>query len=355
MPDPVQAVRDSVRAHLVSDVPVGIFLSAGIDSAMLAALARRDLPEQPMTFTLTFDEFRGSALDEGPGAEDIAEALGARHVERCVTRGAMEQLWPAALSAMDQPTIDGFNVYVVSHFAREVGLKVVLSGLGGDELFGSYPSFRDVPRWRSWASQLARVPGLEPVWGPLARLAVPTRPKLAGMVRFGSTLPGAYFLRRGLFLPEEIPELIDPAWAAEGLQRYDPVADAAGALGGNEDSDWVAVHKMESGLYLKNQLLRDADWASMAHSLEMRVPFVDPTLRRALAKAAFEPARSQGKAALARQAAPALREATLRRIKSGFMLPPFKFPAGAPLRWAHHARSVSLEVLRAFGVPTTAA
>jgi asparagine synthase (glutamine-hydrolysing) len=279
----VEAVEDSVRAHLVSDVPVAVFLSAGLDSGLIAALARRHLPEPPVTFTLRFDELAGTPADEAPLAAEVARRLGTRHVERRVGRADFAALWPGALAAMDQPSIDGFNTYVVSRAAHEAGLKVVLSGLGGDELFGSYPSFAGVPRLQRAARRAGRLPGLGAVWPAAARALAASRPKLAGLLRYGRTLPGAYFLRRGLFLPEELPALMGRDAAAEALSRYDPVADAARALaaGNGQAADgWTAVHLLETARYMRNQLLRDADWASMAWSVELRVPLVDAWRRR---------------------------------------------------------------------------
>ena len=158
-------------------------------------------------------------------------------------------------------------------------------------------------------------------WPALARFAAPGRPKLSGLLRYGRTLPGAYFLRRGLFLPEELPAVMGRDAAAAGLAGYDPVADSAGALaatiGGNGHAPdaWTAVHELETARYMRNQLLRDADWASMASSVELRVPFVDAWLRRRLAAHGFEPARGRGKAELVRRAAPELPAALFARLK----------------------------------------
>ncbi len=352
-----RAVERSLRLHLVADVPVGVFLSAGLDSALLAALARRALPEPPQSFTLTFDEFRGGALDEGPGAAAVAASLGLRHHERRIPREALEELWPRALEAMDQPSIDGFNVFVVSHYAREAGMKVALSGLGGDELFGGYPSFADVPRWARLARLGRALPGLSAAWPWVARaLGTARRPKLRGLVRHAATLAGAYFVRRGLYLPEELPDLVGADVAAEGLQAYDPVEDAQRHLrdGGSHLDDaldgWSAVQRLETGQYLRNQLLRDADWASMAHGLEIRVPFVLASLVAELHAHGFAPQAQGGKAALARVLAPELPEAALRRGKSGFTIPATR-DVDARVSWGLQARRRALRILsRRFGI-----
>lgn len=353
--DTVRAVEDSIRAHLVSDVPVGIFLSAGLDSAMIAALACRHLREKPVTFTLAFDEFRGTPLDEAPGAAAVAKTLGTHHVERRLSPELHESLWDDSLDAMDQPSIDGFNVFLMSRFAHDAGLRVVLSGLGGDELFGSYPSFVDLPRWQRWATLLGRVPGARSLWHRFASVARHRSPKIAGFVG-ASTLSGAYALKRGLFLPEEIPDLLGGELARDGLAAYSPEADAARVLrtgfGAHAAADaWEGIHRMESALYMRNQLLRDADWASMAHSLELRVPFVDLWLTRRVRAAGFEPARSAGKKGLARLVTPELPPWLFERAKTGFMFPsPPSLTAVRSLGWAHQARRRALNALSKFGI-----
>jgi asparagine synthase (glutamine-hydrolysing) len=351
-----EAVEDSVRAHLVSDVPVAVFLSAGLDSGLIAALARRHLPEPPTTFTLRFDALEGTPQDEAPLAAEVARRLGTRHVERRMGRTDLAELWPGAIAAMDQPSIDGFNTYLVSRAAHEAGLKVVLSGLGGDEIFGSYPSFAGVPRLERAARRAGRIPGLAALWPPLAKALAGDRPKLAGLLRYGGTLPGAYFLRRGLFLPEELPGLMGRDAATEGLGRYDPVADARRSLAagnGHVPDAWTAVHVLETARYMRNQLLRDADWASMAWSVELRVPLVDAWLRQRLAVNRFEPARSAGKATLVRQAAPELPEAVLARPKTGFYIPVAEWmrPELAARRPGERSRWLAARVLEEFGVP----
>ncbi|HEX3526673.1 MAG TPA: asparagine synthase (glutamine-hydrolyzing) [Thermoanaerobaculia bacterium] len=351
--EPAAAVEDSVRAHLESDVPVAVFLSAGLDSGLIAALARRHLPEPPATFTLRFDVLDGTPLDEGPLAAEVARTLGTRHIERRVGRADFAAAWPAALQAMDQPSIDGFNTWLVSRAAHEAGLKVVLSGLGGDELFGSYPSFHDVPRLAARARGVSRIPGLPALWPHLPGFA--GRPKLRGLLRYGTTLAGAYYLRRGLFLPEELPGLIGRERAAEGLAAYDPVADAAAALEGLPagDDPWLAVHALETARYMRNQLLRDSDWASMDHSVELRVPLVDPWLRSHLAAHGFEPARGHGKAALVKLAAPELPAALWSRPKTGFYIPVMEWlepgPGGRSRSLGSQSRRLAMRVLEEMG------
>jgi len=335
-----------------------VFLSAGIDSSVIAALARRAAGDGLTTLTMRFEDLAGTPADEGPEAAAIARILGTRHIERTLTRDDLKGLWPAVLAAMDQPSVDGFNTYVVSRVAHEAGFKVVLSGLGGDELFGGYESFRDVPAWARRAGALARLTAARVVWEAFARRFVAARPKLAGLLRHGGSIPGAYFLRRGIYLPEELPALIGKDMAVAGLREADPVRAAEVAIGGapTADDPWLAVHLMESTLYMRNQLLRDSDWASMAHSLELRVPFVDARLRAQVAALGFEPARSSGKSAVARLGAPELPPAVGMRAKTGFTIP-IALALGdgdAPsVRRGLGTRKIALSVLETFGIPVS--
>ena len=160
-PTPLRAaLLDSVRHHLEADVPVGAFLSAGIDSGALVGLMRDAGPRDLQTLTLSFGEFQGRPDDEAPLAAAVARHYGTRHTTRRVTAAEFHADLPLILAAMDQPSIDGINTWFIAKAARELGLKVAVSGLGGDELFGGYPAFTDIPRWVRWLAPAARVPAL---------------------------------------------------------------------------------------------------------------------------------------------------------------------------------------------------
>ncbi|GMU65501.1 MAG: asparagine synthetase B [Acidobacteriota bacterium] len=345
------AVVDSIRDHLVSDVPVAVFLSAGLDSSLIAAVARRELAEPPTALTLAIAETRGTPADEVPLACATAARLGLPHVVREVGAADVRALLPEILTAMDQPSIDGFNTFLIARLARESGFKVALSGLGGDELLGGYASFRDVPGWQRRARALGRLPGLAALWPSLARLAAPAKPKLAGLLEHGRSIAGAYFLRRGLHLPREL-----------GANGYDPVLDAweamgesiLGAVSGLLEDPWHAVHRLESNVYLRRQLLRDADWAGLGQGVEIRVPLVDARLRLVAEAAGFEPARSGGKAALVRALAPELPASLFGRAKTGFQLPIGQWlepDAGSTVRRVgSQSRKVARIVLSCFDV-----
>jgi asparagine synthase (glutamine-hydrolysing) len=225
---------------------------------------------------------------------------------------------------MDQPTIDGVNIWFVSKAARELGLKAAISGLGGDEIFGGYPSFRDVPHWVRFWSVPSRVPWLGDVFRHFAvssGLASIFHPKVAGMLKFGGSLAGAYLLRRGIFMPWELNSLMDKNLVDEGLRRLQPIRYIANVLEPMPQTSFGRVASLESSLYMRNQLLRDADWASMAHSLEVRVPLVDVPLLRAVAPMMIAGPNDLGKRCLATSPRLALPPDTLNRPKTGFGTP----------------------------------
>jgi len=319
------AVHDSVRHHLVADVPVAVFLSAGLDSGALlgtmAELGQRDT----VAVTLAFAEFRGKALDEAPLAAEVARRYGAKHVVRTVDRAEFERDLPAILDAMDLPTTDGINTWFVAKAAHEAGVKVALSGLGADECFGGYPSFSDVPRSVHFLRPFRFLPGV----GGLARRLLSTaiaaglalHPKAAGVLEYGGSWAGAYLLRRSVYMPWELDELLDPALLEEGLRRLVPLSRIAAQLqAGRPLGDFDRVAALETSLYMRNQLLRDADWAGMAHSIEIRVPYVDPFFLAALPPGDVL-ATVDAKAAVADVPRPPLPAASRDRGKTGFVTP----------------------------------
>jgi asparagine synthase (glutamine-hydrolysing) len=310
---------------LLADVEVGVFLSAGIDSGALLGLMRDAGQREIRAITLAFEEFRGTSEDEAPLAARVCEQYGAHHIVRRLSQQEFVDDLPLILEAMDQPSIDGVNAWFVSKAAKEAGLKVTISGLGGDELLGGYPSFLDLPRWRRQFGLLAAVPGL----GLLARKVISrvapslsrTRPKTLGVLEYSDSWAGAYLLRRGLFLPHELPEVMNAEIAHVGLRRLKPLCRLTASLRPDPRSNVARVCILESMHYMRNQLLRDADWAGMAHSLEIRVPMVDFTLLGTLAPAIPALTPGLGKAALAAAPTVPLPNEIVTRSKSGFGVP----------------------------------
>jgi asparagine synthase (glutamine-hydrolysing) len=327
-----EAVCESLMQHLVADVDVGVFLSAGIDSSALASLAAGSRTSPLRTLTLRFREFEGESVDEAPLAEMFARSIGATHVTRTVTREEFLSDLPRFLSQMDQPTIDGINTWFISKAAAEQKLKVAISGVGGDELFGSYPSFRDVPRYVHALQAAKRVPGataaLQKTLQLLRRVGAVHR-KSTSVPQFGSSWAGAYFLRRGVFMPEDLPAIIGSDVAEEGLNRLSVIEHIADSISPDPDSSYGRVATLEASLYMRNQLLRDSDWASMAHSVEVRTPLVDSYLLRQLAPLVLLDARN-AKDHLASATRPALPEAIRNRRKTGFTTPTHEWARSLP-------------------------
>ena len=286
----------------------------------------RDAGQQEIrAITLAFEEFSGTAEDEAPLAAQVAKRYGAKHIVRRVSEQEFRDDLPAILDAMDQPSIDGVNTWFVSKAAKEIGLKVAISGLGGDELLAGYPSFVDVPRWRRRFGPLALLPGV----GQLARWMIKTmapglarsQPKSLGVLEYAGSWAGAYLLRRGLHLPHEMALMMEPDFAREGLRRLKPLRRLAATLKPDPGSDVGRICALESTHYMRNQLLRDADWAGMAHSLEIRVPLVDLTLLSELASGIPAVVPGFGKAALARSPRLPLADEVVQRAKTGFAVP----------------------------------
>jgi len=310
------ALRQSVAYHLVSDVPVGIFLSAGLDSATVAGLASECAGASLDTMTLSFDELSGTPMDEAPLAEKIAALYQTRHQTRKVAGAEFHEDMDHLFSAMDQPSIDGANTYFVAKEAAGMGLKVALSGLGGDEIFGGYPSFRQVPQI---ANSLGWIPGLRPMGAAFRAISASvikrmTSPKYAGLFEYGGDFGGAYLLRRGLFMPWELPEVLDPDLVSQGMQELDVMNRLADTTQGIP-TDHGKVSALELTWYMRNQLLRDSDWAGMAHSLEIRTPLVDAFLFQEIA------ALGASKQDMASAPAIPLPGDVLNRPKTGFYLP----------------------------------
>lgn len=319
------AALDSVRAHLVADVEVGAFLSAGVDSGALLGLMRDAGQREIRAITLAFEEFRDTDEDEAPLAARVAKRYGARHIVRRVSEREFVDDLPAILDAMDQPSIDGVNTWFVSKAAKEAGLKVAISGLGGDELLAGYPSFITLPRWRRRYGYIAAVPGLGRLARALIRHVAPgyarARPKVLGLLEHADSWAGAYLLQRGLFLPHELNKIMDPDLAREGLRRLKPMRRLAKSLVPDPGSAVARVCALESAHYMRNQLLRDADWAGMAHGLEIRVPLVDVVLLKSLAPAIAGLVPGAGKAALAKAPTMPIPDEIVMREKTGFAVP----------------------------------
>ncbi len=317
------ALNASVSAHLVSDVPVGVFLSGGIDSGSLAALMHDAGAIDMQGITIAFSEFAGSRDDEVPVAARIASQYGINHHVRLIERVEFEQDLPAILDSMDQPSIDGINTWYASKAVAELGLKVVVSGVGGDELFQGYSSFRELPALVSRWQAASRIPGMAAF--AKAMMAVQSartgNPRWQLLPRLSRSMAGAWFLRRGVFSPAELPGLMGNELAAHAFGALDPEAFVLAMTGSVATDPMLGVGQIESMTYLRNQLLRDSDWASMAHSVELRTPLVDAWLLRDLQPVLRALHRFPSKRLLARAPSRPLPDDIANRSKTGFGTP----------------------------------
>ena len=362
--EPVEYVRalleDAVRSHLVSDVPLGAFLSGGLDSSAVVALMRAVTAGPIRTCSMTFEE---AEFSEAPYARAVAAAVDAEHVERVVTADEVLGQLDRILWAMDQPTIDGVNSYFVAKTAREAGLTVALSGLGGDELFGGYPNtFQGVPRLMRATALARRVPGATTVARTALRVIrdQSRRAKVTDALGRPASAASAYLACRGLFAPSDVQALVEPEVWSAASRVFDPVREiatrvppmstnASGNGAGNGHGLFAWVSRAELKTYTHHQLLRDTDAMSMAHSLEVRVPLLDHQLVEAVLRLP-EAAQRTGDSpkGLLRRAVGDLLPAAVRnrRDKQGFVFP-FDVWLRGPLRRVCEEWQRSLEgVLR---------
>jgi asparagine synthase (glutamine-hydrolysing) len=292
LPTAAQRLRpllaDAVHSHLVADVPVGLFLSSGLDSGAIAALAGQAHPGI-RSFTLTFPN---TAYDEADLARTVSARCGTQHTEVPLDGGAMLARLDEALGALDQPTMDGINTYFVSWAARQLGLKVALSGLGGDELFAGYKTFTDVPRMAHLVRAAYFVPAA--LRGALSRLikslagqkhAPDAARKAAAAWSQPDRLPNPYFYARALFPLGTLETLIEPRFRPSTINADGVTLDPTwlGWLERASDESRkmepiAGISWLEMRTYMASTLLRDTDSVSMACSLEVRVPLLDTPL-----------------------------------------------------------------------------
>lgn len=285
----------AVNEQLIADVPVGVFLSSGLDSTAIAALAARER-RGVQTFTVSFRE---QEFNETGLARNTAVKFGTEHHESFLSTEESYSRLFEAVGALDQPSMDGVNTFFVSWAARQAGLKVALSGLGGDELFGGYPTFRFTPHLTKLLAIARRLPeGMRKTIsqmllevgrrGPGRNRADQLR-KIAAVFSHPEQLPQAYFFARLLFTPRETKRLLSPSIVAmhREFARIDPgswrrslnqLMDRAGLFRGSS-----RISFLELRTYMLNTLLRDTDSMSMRHSLEIRVPLLDRGLVELLA------------------------------------------------------------------------
>jgi asparagine synthase (glutamine-hydrolysing) len=291
-----RVLREAVAQHIVSDVPLGVFLSGGIDSSALAALAREASPGPVRTFNISFDE---ATYDESPHARAVAKAIGSDHVDVRLTQRDFADGLEDALAAIDQPTFDGINTYFVSRAVRNEGITVALAGTGGDELCGGYTSFKELPRAREAATTAQVFP--ERARSMLARTFTRLRTgspgeirpqtrwgKLEDLLETGGSLYEAYQVSYSLYTRSFISELLLRNFHEKSDWGLPPERGKYLRNLIEDQPDLHAISMLELSCFLEERLLRDTDAASMAVSLEVRVPLLDHVFIEALARIPVE-------------------------------------------------------------------
>ena len=326
-----QVLEESVHLHLASDVPLAVFLSAGIDSATVANIANKNSQAPVHTFTLAFEE---TDYSEGVMAKRIAEAIGTQHQEVVLTEEQFIANLDAALDSLDQPTFDGLNSYYMSQAVQQAGFKVALAGTGGDELFGGYTSFRDLPALEQWSGRTKWIP--RGVRRQLAKLASSmlqpsqggfpqqTRwAKLPEMLENGKDLLSLYQLAYSLFLPDFQQQLLGTLASEMLIDGLPAPMHSRLLFETHSKSNLAAISTMEQRLFLGERLLPDTDATSMAASIEVRLPLVDHVLFENVCRLRdadrYTPIGK--KAALRRIGLRGLDPALFDRPKTGFVLP----------------------------------
>ena len=316
-------LEDSIRAHQLADVPVGAFLSGGMDSTAVVGLMTRLGGPRLKTFSIVFGE---AGFSEQASARLAAQTFGTDHHEDLLTGARVAADLPRLLASFDQPTGDGINTYYASQLARRHGVTVALSGLGGDELFGGYPSFRDLPRLQGLLPLWRRLPaGLrETVIGRLRARPGVRAHKLADFLQHARDLHELASLQRRVLPEAQRLALLNPE-AKRLAKRLGPnhplLDDFAFELIGADPFQIISAWEMRT--YMADVLLRDSDVFSMTHSLELRVPLVDRIFLEWLwpQPAAFKYDRRRPKAALADATADLVPDAIRQQPKLGFTLP----------------------------------
>jgi asparagine synthase (glutamine-hydrolysing) len=257
-----EKLQQSVQRHLIADAPIGVFLSGGLDSGIVAMLANES-KAQLNTLSLYFNE---TGFSEKKYQDLLLREMGCRGNQHLLKEEEFHQYLPDIFKAMDQPSCDGINTWFISKYAKESGLKAVLSGIGGDELYGGYPSFNRI----STVNILKNLP--ETLLKPGKFTSLKSLKRLGYLSLKGAT--GKYLFLRGQFIPYQIASHLgiseEQVWK---VLREQPQCDNIQHLGAYNQASWL-----ELNLFMQNQLLRDVDVMSMAHGIETRVPFLDKEL-----------------------------------------------------------------------------
>lgn len=310
-----KSVKESISRHIIADVPIGIFLSGGIDSGVLAGLIVEAGLKNLIGVTIAYKEFDNTNLDESIVAKKIAAYFGIKHHIRYVSKEEFFDDLPKIFKAMDQPSIDGINSWFASKAISELGLKVAISGVGGDELFMGYETFKKLPLIVKFINYIYKFPFTK----RFLNLLFYIKSKLSKNKRWldagdlFQTIDGAWLMSRSINRIISIKNNKLPDYNYKNIVNY--------MTGLRPKDNHLALSQIESMTYLKNQLLRDSDWASMAHSVELRTPLVDVTLLENLQPILGQFKKYPNKILLANSLQKRLPKSILTRKKTGFSIP----------------------------------
>ena len=311
-----EKLEDTIAAHCLADVPVGAFLSGGLDSAVIVGLMAKKSPGQLKTFSIGFDEI---GFSEAASAAATARFVGTQHHATVLRGGDVANDIERIVGSLDHPTGDGINTYYVSRAARAGGVTAALSGLGGDELFGGYPSFRQIPRLAPWLNAWRIVPAgvRRTLAAPFAAAGVRGE-KLADLIATARDRHALAAQQRRVLSDRQCQRLLKAPSSPAIHPQLDLLRSEVDA------TDLFALASAwELRGYMADLLLRDSDAMSMAHSLELRVPFVDRPLIEWLWQQPSELRNTpaQPKSVLAAAARDVLPPEIFARAKRGFTLP----------------------------------
>jgi asparagine synthase (glutamine-hydrolysing) len=327
-----ELLSEATELHLISDVPLGVFLSGGIDSSAVVALIS-ELGYRARTFSVIFAE---GSYDESVYARQVANRFSTEHTEIRLTESAMLDQLPDALSAMDQPTGDGINSYVVSQAVKNAGITVALSGLGGDEFFVGYPSFLRLEKSIKYMRRFKRFPAsarnkasriVELAIGKSIQAA-----KLASLINSDGSLASMYPIFRQVLSQSKRRSLLSRRWRYIDEDWQDPYVELLRTALNNMDSVelFARVSYAEGRTYMHDVLLRDTDQMSMAHALEVRVPLLDHKLVEFVMGVpdAYKRPNGTPKSLLVQSLGDLLPREIVYRPKRGFTLPFAKWMIG---------------------------
>lgn len=271
------ALTETVKKHLVSDVPIGIFLSGGIDSSLLAALISQNTKKNIKTITVLFEDYENTENDETYIAKKVSEKFGFSHYVYKVSKEDFYKDLPEILQSMDQPSVDGINTWYASKAAASLNLKVVFSGLGGDELFFGYDHYKKLSFLLNFFNFIKKIPLAAKLINYVFKIVslITNDKRWRFIVKYSNSNLKLWFLKRSILFSKDKKEknYSNKLSISEFYKEYL-----------NEDFKYnfnntkIHLSLLDSLFYMRNQLLRDGDWASMYHGIELRTPFVDVEL-----------------------------------------------------------------------------